>query len=483
MEKKLLITGGTGYIGGRLIPYLLEAGYSLRLLVRNADRLNGRQWQEQVEVIEGDVLKPDTLPPAMADIHTAYYLIHSMQGSGDFFQRDLDAARNFSQAAEQAGVKRIIYLGGLGDPEADLSHHLRSRQATGQELARYGVPVTEFRAAIIVGSGSISFEMIRYLTERIPIMICPRWVFTRVQPIAVQDVIKYLSRALTCPDSVGRVIEIGGEDVLTYGEMMKIYAELRGLKRVLIPVPVLTPRLSSHWVHWMTPISASITRPLVEGLRNEVIVRDSLAQELFPDVDPLRYREAVEQALSNLNAARVETRWSDSLASSQGDQLPVQLQTQEGMIIERREVRVQAPPADVFQVFSCLGGERGWLYFNWAWKLRGVIDRLLGGSGLRRGRRDPHSLRCGDAVDFWRVEAVEANHLLRLRAEMKLPGKAWLEFTSETGKDSQTQLIQTAYFAPKGLWGFLYWYILYPLHSLIFSGLIERIKEASESPT
>jgi len=479
--EKILVTGATGYIGGRLIPPLLESGYRLRLLVRDPQRLQDRPWQDRVDIVRGDVLEPHTLPPAMKGIDAAYYLIHSMSSSGDFHQRDLRAAANFSRAAQQAGVQRVIYLGGLGDPESDLSDHLASRQETGRELASHGVSVTEFRAAIIVGSGSISFEMIRYLTERLPVMICPRWVYTRVQPIAVDDVIEYLSSALEIPESAGRVIEIGGQDVLTYAEMMQTYAEIRDLKRLLVPVPVLSPGLSSHWVHWMTPVSASITRPLIEGLKNEVIVRDDLAEELFPAVQPISYRSAVEKALDNLSADQVETRWSDALSSSQGDRQPVQLENREGMIIERRELSVTASPPAVYGVFSCLGGERGWLYFDWAWRLRGVIDRLLGGSGLRRGRRDPEHLRCGDAVDFWRVEEVKPGRSLRLRAEMKLPGRAWLEFQVKPRADGASQLSQTAFFAPKGLAGFLYWYILYPVHGLIFSGLIRRIKDQAES--
>lgn len=480
--KNILVTGATGYIGGRLIPRLLSAGHPVRVFVRDAGRLQGRPWESRVDVYQGDVLQAETLPPAMQGVSTAYYLIHSMSGTDDFHQRDLDAARNFARAARKAAVERIIYLGGLGDPEADLSHHLQSRQATGAELAQHGVPVTEFRAAIIVGSGSISFEMIRYLTERLPVMICPQWVFTRVQPIAVQDVMQYLTSALDIPASAGKIIEIGGKDILTYGEMMKTYADIRGLKRFLIPVPVLTPSLSSHWVHWMTPVSASIVRPLIEGLKNEVIVRDQNAAEIFPDIHPVGYRDAVQKALANLTADQVETRWSDSLSSSQGDRPPVILENREGMIIERREVHVRAAPQDVYQVYSRLGGEQGWLYFNWAWKLRGFIDRLLGGSGLRRGRRTPDQVRPGDAVDFWRVEAVRPGQSLRLRAEMKLPGQAWLEFLSQpSGKDA-CQLIQTAFFAPKGLTGFLYWYLLYPVHSLIFSGLTARIKKRAENP-
>jgi uncharacterized protein YbjT (DUF2867 family) len=470
-----LITGATGYVGGRLVPRLLEAGYRVRCLVRDPGRLQGRPWLDRVEVVQGDVLQPESLPPAMQGVDFAYYLIHSMSGSADFHQRDLVAARHFGYDAREAGIQRIIYLGGLGDPDADLSRHLRSRQQTGQALQEAGVPVTEFRAAIIVGSGSVSFEMIRYLTERIPAMICPRWVFTRVQPIGIGNVLEYLVAALETPGSSGRIIEIGGADVLTYGDMMLGYAHVRGLRRLLLPVPVLSPRLSSYWVHWMTPIPAEIARPLIEGLRNEVVVRNDTSRRLFPDIQPIDYQTAVKLALANLEASQVETAWSDALVTSQRDTPPVLLAIRDGMIIERRSCLVQATVPDVFRAFTGLGGERGWLYANWAWWLRGIFDRLVGGVGFRRGRRDPNEVRVGDAVDFWRVETVEQDRLLRLRAEMKVPGDAWLQFEAKPHSDECTLLMQTAFFAPKGLSGFLYWYLLYPIHGLIFSGLIRHL--------
>ena len=474
MSKLILITGVTGYVGGRLVPRLLEAGYQVRCLVRDPARLQGRPWLDQVEVVQGDVLKPETLTIALSGVSAAYYLIHSMKSSDDFHQRDLVAARNFGQAAKTAQVKRIIYLGGLGDPDTQLSEHLRSRQETGDALREAGVPVTEFRAAVIVGSGSISFEMIRYLTERIPLMICPRWVFTRIQPIAIRDVLTYLVDTIKVPESAGRIIEIGGTDVLTYGEMLQGYAQVRGLRRYLLPVPVLTPRLSAYWVHWVTPIPASIAQPLIKGLRNEVIVRDNTAHRLFPDIEPMDYQTAVQSALDRLEAGAVETAWSDSLVSSQGDLTPVVLTTLDGMIIEQRQQLVETTPDRVYQTFTGLGGKRGWLFFDWAWLLRGLLDRAIGGVGLRRGRRDPDQLRIGDALDFWRVEAIEPEQFLRLRAEMKVPGRAWLQFEAKP-HDDQTLLTQTAFFAPKGLFGLLYWYALYPAHGLIFSGLIREI--------
>ena len=476
----VLVTGATGYVGGRLAPRLLEAGFRVRVLARDPARLQGREWLDRVEVARGDVLKAESLLAAMASVEVAYYLIHSMSDTADFHQRDLAAAGNFAQAARAAGVRRIIYLGGLGDPDADLSHHLRSRQETGQALRAAGVPVTEFRSAIVVGSGSVSFEMVRYLTERIPLMICPRWVYTRAQPISIGNVLDYLIAALSAPDSAGQIVEIGGTDVLTYGQMMTGYAEVRGLRRRLLPVPVLTPRLSSYWVHLVTPIPAAIARPLIQGLRNEVIVRDDAARRLFPTVDPIDYRTAVRHALADLDARSVETAWSDALVTSLGDTAPIVLTTQQGMIIERRRRIVAAPANKVFATFAGLGDRRGWLYADWAWRLRGAIDRLVGGVGLRRGRRDPDDVRVGDAVDFWRVEEVAPSHKLRLRAEMKVPGRAWLQFEAQPQAEDRTLLLQTAFFAPKGLFGLLYWYLLYPIHSLIFSGMIRRIAQRAE---
>ncbi|MCL4788078.1 MAG: DUF2867 domain-containing protein [Verrucomicrobia bacterium] len=478
----VLVTGATGYIGGRLVSRLLEAGYRVRCLVRDPARLQGRPWLNQVDLHSGDCLRPETLPAAMAGADAAFYLVHSMAAGRDFERRDLLAARHFAAVAKAAGVQRILYLGGLGDPESDLSEHLRSRQHTGAALRESGVPVTEFRAAVIVGSGSLSFEIIRYLTERLPVMICPRWLYTRAQPIAIRNVLDYLVTALETPASIGRVIEIGGADVLTYGDMLRGYARARGLKRWLVPVPVLTPRLSSYWVHLVTPVPAVIAQPLIQGLRNDVVVRDDSARRLFPSIKPMNYDTAVRLALANLERGHVETAWSDAVASSQGDVTPVQLTTQEGMILERRQCVVAAPAEAVFRSFSRLGGATGWLYFDWAWQLRGASDRLLGGVGLRRGRRDPNEVRVGDAVDFWRVEAVEPGRLLRLRAEMKVPGRAWLEFLAEPRSAGHTVLSQTAFFAPRGLAGFLYWHLLYPIHSLIFSGMIRALARRAEKP-
>lgn len=478
--RSVLVTGVTGYVGGRLVPLLLDHGYQVRVLARDAVRLSGRSWVEKVDIIEGNVLNQEHLPAAMEGIDVAYYLIHNMTERKGYRDQELKAAHNFGCAASQAGVQRIIYLGALGDPETELAPHLLSRQLTGKALAEYGVPVTEFRAAIIVGAGSISFEMIRYLTEKLPVMICPRWVYQQVQPISIKDVLAYLLAALSTPESSGKIIEIGGKDQLPYAEMMLTYAEIRGLKRKLVPVPVLTPGLSSHWVHWITPVPASVTRPLIEGLVNEIVIHDHSAKDLFPDIQPASYFHAAESALANLDSGQVETRWCDALYSSQGDHQPVTLISEEGMLLEQRQIRIRANQEDVFRAYNSLGGENGWLFMDWAWRIRGWIDRLLGGSGLRRGRRDPTHLRVGDAVDFWRVEEIHSPNLLRLRAEMILPGKAWLKYESGPTQEGDILLLQTAIFAPQGLIGFLYWYSLYPIHGIIFSGMIRALKKQAE---
>ncbi len=471
---RVLVTGATGYVGGLLVPRLLQAGHEVHVLARDPARVAGRSWAASAHVLRGDVLDRASLAPALAGIDAAFYLVHSMSGRAGFHERDLAAAGNFAGAAGTAGVKRIIYLGGLGDAATGLSHHLASRHATGARLRAGGVPVLELRAAIIVGAGSLSFEMIRNLVERLPVMIAPRWVYQRVQPIGIGDVLAYLTAALDGPP-LDRVVEIGGPDVLTYRAMMLGYAKLRGLRRWLVPVPVLTPALSSHWVHWTTPVPKALARPLIEGLRSEVVVRDPAARVLFPTVKPVGYQEAVAAALAELDRGELQASWTDALAASQGDTVPCLLSSERGMIVERRQVAAGAPAAAVFRAFTGLGGRRGWLYADWAWRVRGILDRLVGGVGLRRGRRDPDAVRAGDALDFWRVEEVDPPRMLRLRAEMKVPGRAWLQFETQPRPDGGVQLLQTATFAPHGLWGLAYWYLLYPIHGLIFSNLIRRV--------
>lgn len=480
---RILITGATGYIGGRLVPRLLEAGHSLRCLVRHPPHLEGRPWNG-VEIVRGDLLQPNILAAAFKDMDVAYYLVHSMAGGEKGFdERDRQAAQNFAAAAARAGIKRIIYLGGLGLDDKELSPHLASRHEVGDCLRESGIPVTEFRAAIIVGSGSISFEMIRYLSERLPVMICPRWVRSLCQPIAIRDVLAYLISALDIEASVGKTFEIGGADVHSYRDLMRIYAEVRGLKRFFLEVPVLTPRLSSYWVDFVTPIPAAISRPLIEGLKHDVVCQDRSALEVFP-IRPMGYREAVELALVRIRLGQVETSWSGSLSSiSPGKPPATHLENREGLILEIREVDIDAPPERVYSVFSGIGGKRRWFYADWTWQLRGLADRMVGGVGMRRQRRDPDRLVPGDALDFWRVEAVEPDRCIRLRAEMKVPGRAWLQFEVRAlGEDpSRSRFVQTAFFEPKGLPGLLYWYLLYPIHRMIFSGLSSQIKKRSES--
>ena len=479
--SRVLVTGATGYIGGRLIPRLLAGGYDLRVLARSRSRVLSRAWADQVEIAVGDALDPPSLAAALAGVDCAYYLIHSIASGSGFHELDLEAARNFSRAAGEAGVQRIIYLGGLGDSRADLSRHLRSRQDTGDALRESGVPVTEFRAAVIIGSGGISFEMIRHLVERLPVMVCPRWISSLIQPIAVADLLEYLVSALDSPESVGRTIEIGGGDTTTYQGLMLGYARARGLRRLLLPVPVLTPRLSSYWVHWTTPIPARVTAALIDGLRNDTVVTGNLARTLFPHIQPMDYASAIAAVIRDLEDGRIETAWSDASGPDAGPGKPVHLESTEGMVIERRRRRVAAPAGDVYQTFTGIGAQRGWYFANFAWRVRGMIDRLLGGAGLRRGRRHPDELRVGDALDFWRVEHLEPGRLMRLRAEMKLPGRAWLQFQVEDDPDGGTCLEQTAAFIPKGLTGLAYWYALYPLHGWIFNGLINAVARRAET--
>ena len=476
---KILVTGATGYIGGRLVPRLIEKGYDVRCMARDSSRLEGR-WAD-AEVVSGDVHNYESIKPALDGIDVAYYLIHSMSaGEHEFADKDMKAAENFSVKAKSAGVKRIIYLGGLGSSDQKLSPHLKSRQQTGDKLRESGVPITEFRAGMIVGSGSLSFEMMRYLTERVPVMITPKWVNTRTHPIAVRDVLRYLIDALEIDESEGKTLEIGGQDILTYAELMKTYARIRGLKRVMIRVPVLTPRLSSYWVDFVTPIPSSIARPLVEGLKNELICTNDTARNMF-NFEPISYEQAVRYALEREKEGRVETIWSGSLSSlNPKDVVKLNLKQKEGMILEERELVVNTSADKVFTAISSVGGKNGW-YANWLWQLRGLLDRMIGGVGMRRGRRDPVHLVPGDPLDFWRVESVKANELLRLRAEMKVPGRAWLQFSIRQVEPNKSILNQTAFFEPKGLFGVLYWYSIYFLHKIIFGGMIRDFARKAES--
>jgi uncharacterized protein YbjT (DUF2867 family) len=471
----VLIVGASGYIGSRLAERLSHASHSLTLMSRDVRGLSARF--PDATVVAADLLDPPSLVGKLEGIEVAYYLAHSM-GAGErgFAERDRHAARTFAQEAARAGVSRIIYLGGLGEESADLSPHLASRHETGAELAAADIPVTEFRAAIIIGSGSASFEILRYLTERLPIMITPRWVSTRCQPIGISDVLDYLAGALDHPEATG-IVEIGGPDVLSYGDMMRGYARLRGLRRLMIPVPVLTPRLSSYWVSLVSPVPSGLARPLVEGLRNEVIVRDPAPAAAF-GLHPEPYADAVRRAIDRTNRHEIESTWFDSINAPNRPILPP-ASSREGMIIDQRQCRVGAAPERVFAEVERLGGEAGWPAANVLWRLRGLIDQVVGGVGMRLGRRDPERLRMGDALDFWRVEDVRRPELLRLSAEMRVPGRAWLQY--EVVPDGAgSRLIQSAFFEPKGLPGLAYWYGLYPIHALIFRGMVRNIgKRAS----
>ncbi len=473
-SKLILITGATGYVGGRLVPRLLEAGYRVRCLVRDPARLEGRSWLKQVEVVRGDALVKENLVEAMCGVSVAYYLIHGMQGGKTNAERDLQVARNFAAAADEANIERIIYLGELVDPASNLSPYLRSRHETGYLLRHSKVPVTELRAGMIIGSGSALFEMIRYLAEREPVLVCPAWFYSEAQPIAIRDVLSYLIASINTPESVNRVIEVGGPTRLTYAEMLKGYSEERGLKRWLIRTPINAPRLSAYWVHMVTPIHWRVVAPLIEGLRARLIVRDDAARRIFPNIQPIDFQTAVHLALGRIQRDNVETSWADALVTVQGDVKPYVFTVEDGMFIETRKLLVDLPPETVFRSYIGIGGVRGWLFMDWSWALRGWLDKLVGGVGLRRGRRHPDEIRPGEALDFWRVEDVEENRLLRLRAEMKLPGKAWLQFES-TPQDGKTCFTVTAYFAPHGLFGFLYWYAMWPFHKPLFDGLTRRL--------
>ncbi len=487
MQNRLvLVTGATGYVGSRLVLRLLDCGCTVRVLVRDPARLEGRPWLGKVQVFQGDATRRETLLPALEGVSAAYYLIHGRQGGRVDAERDMVAARHFAAAAEQANIERIIYLGELVDPTARLSPYLRSRHETGYVLRQGRVPVTEFRAGMIIGSGSVLFEMVRYLSEREPVLICPRWFFSKAQPIAIRNVLDYLAGALEQPESVAKLIEIGGPTRLTYADMLMEYARVRNLKRILIPTPIYAPHLSAYWVHLVTPVTYNAVLPLIEGLHADSLVNDDLARLLFPYIKLLDFETAVRYALKKIEAGDIESSWSDALVTSAGDTQPYRFAIQEGMFIEKRQRVVELPPQAVFCSFTGIGGQRGWLYMDWAWGLRGWLDKIVGGVGLRRGRRHPDEIWVGESLDFWRVEQMvapqppENKGMMRLRAEMKLPGKAWLEFQAEPLEGGKTRLTTTAYFDPHGLFGFLYWYAMWPFHKFIFDGLTDKIAERAK---
>jgi uncharacterized protein YbjT (DUF2867 family) len=468
------LTGATGYIGGRLAPRLLEAGYGVRCLVRSPRKLQDRAWaaDPRVEIVEADLSDAASLAERLAGCSAAYYLVHSMLSAGkDYAARDRELARTFGSAARAAGVMRIIYLGGLGEMGPDLSEHLSSRREVEEALRSSGVPVTVLRAAMIIGSGSASFEILRYLVERLPVMITPRWVTTPCQPIAVRNVVQYLVGCLATPATAGGTFDIGGPEVLCYRDIMQIMAEELGLRRrLIIPVPVLTPRLSSYWIHLVTPLSHQIARPLAEGLRNPVVCRDHRIRELIPQ-ELLTVRQAIRAALTSIASRGVETNWS------MAGPIPGDPDWAGGKVFrDGRLIEIEAPDWAAFRAVCRVGGGHGWYAADWLWRIRGLIDRLAGGPGLRRGRRDPEEVSYGEALDFWRVVGLERNRRLALRAEMKLPGEAMLEFRVEPRGEGRCVLRQTALFQPRGLLGLLYWYAVLPLHHIVFSGMLRSIR-------
>ncbi|MGW8954643.1 SDR family oxidoreductase [Streptomyces sp. NPDC055709] len=509
---RCLVTGATGYIGGRLVPELLDAGHEVRCMARSPDHLRDHPWAGRVETVRGDVTDAASVRAALSGIDIAYYLVHALGSGGDFEETDREAARVFAEEAGAAGVRRVVYLGGLtpaGVPERELSPHLRSRAEVGEIFLRADVPATVLRAAVIIGSGSASFEMLRYLTERLPVMVTPSWLSTRIQPIAVRDVLRYLVGSARMPDDVNRAFDIGGPDVMTYEQMMHRYAAVAGLpRRLILRVPMLTPRLSSLWIGLVTPVPPALARPLAESLRHEVVCSEHDIAAYVPDPPgaPLGFDLALDLALRRIRDAQVTTRWSSaSVPGAPSDPLPTDPDWAGGSLYtDRRALDVAASPQALWRVIEGIGGDNGWYSFPLAWAVRGWLDRLVGGVGLRRGRRDTAHLRVGDSLDFWRVEAIEPGRLLRLRAEMRLPGLAWLEMRADADGESEgdgggdgnadgrangnadggsrARYRQRALFHPHGLLGHLYWWSVSPFHAVVFGGMARNIARAAASP-
>jgi uncharacterized protein YbjT (DUF2867 family) len=481
---RVLVTGATGYIGGRLAPRLAAAGHQVRCLVRTPAKLRDVPWAREVEVVPGDLGDPDSVREACRDVEVVYYLVHSLQTRG-FGEVDRKAARTVAAAAKDAGVRRIVYLGGLHPDQEELSPHLRSRTEVGEILLASGVPTAVLQAAIIIGSGSASFEMLRYLTERLPAMITPRWVSNPVQPIAIRDVLHYLIAAATLPGDVNRTFDIGGPDVLSYADMMRRYATIAGLRRrAIVPVPVLTPWLSAQWVNVVTPVPRALAVPLVESLVHPVVCREHDIDGYVgaPDGGTLGYDRAVDLALRKIRDDQVETSWSwASTPGRAADPLPTDPDWSGGSAYtDRRERVAHADPQTLWKVVVGIGGENGWYSFPLAWSVRGWLDRLAGGVGLRRGRRDKDELFVGEALDWWRVEEIEPGRLLRLRAEMRMPGSGWLELTVEPAPGGNARYVQRAVFLPRGLAGHLYWRCIAPFHGLVFGGMVRNVARAAE---
>ncbi len=485
-NNPIFVSGGGGYVGGRLIPRLLEDGYRVYALARSPEKLRSRRWgnHPQLKIVHGDMLDYPSLLKGLEGCRAAYYLVHSMNPAvDDFSHTDRVAAMNMSKAAAAADLKQIIYLGGLGEQGSGLSHHLQSRSEVGQVLQQGPVPVTVLRAAMIIGSGSASFEILRYLVDRLPVILTPRWVNTPCQPIGIRNVLHYLIGCLECPETLGETFDIGQPEILNYRKLMEIYAEEAGLrKRWILPLPFLTPRLSSYAIHLLTPIPAALARPLTEGLKNPVVCHDNRIADLLPQ-DLFDCRKAIHLALEKIKEHHIESSWTDSGPihpaewSVRGDP------TWAGgkIFTDSRRVIIDAEPEEVWPALASIGGEVGWYYANWLWRLRGMIDRVFGGVGLSRGRRDHREIYPGDALDLWRVVAVERLKLLSLHAEMKLPGEATLYFELQPLADGRTELRQIARFLPRGLLGLAYWYGVTPFHNYVFDGMLRGIAKAAKT--
>lgn len=484
-DLRCLVTGATGYVGGRLVPRLLERGYTVRVMVRDLRKIEGHEWSDEVEVAEADATRAEEVQAALEDVDIAYYLLHSIGVGADFAATERAIATGFAQEAAQAGVRRIVYLGGMVPEGEQLSEHLRSRAEVGHILLDSGVPTTVLRAGVVIGSGSASFEMLRYLTERLPVMVVPRWVNTRIQPIAIRDVLHFLVGAAEMPPTVSRAFDIGGPDVLTYLQMMQRYARVAGLpRRRMLTTPVLSPTLSSHWVGLVTPVPSALARPLVESLRNTVVAQDRDIDEHVPAPPEgvIGYDRSVELALAKIRDIDVPTRWSSaSMAGAPSEPLPSDPTWAGGSLyVDLREREVDSSPETLWKVVEGIGGERGWYSFPLGWRIRGLIDRVSGGPGLRRGRRHPDDLLVGDSLDWWRVEELEEGRLLRLRAEMRLPGLAWLELEVGSADGGRASLRQRALFHPHGAAGHAYWAAVYPFHGIVFGSMQRNIARAAE---